>query len=46
MPHFHSHAEIERIGRGLRDRSLPKSEPCFRSPRGAAGSTDLRPLPF
>lgn len=26
MPHFRSHAEIERIGRGLLDRSLPKGE--------------------
>jgi hypothetical protein len=26
MPHFSSDAEIDRIGRGLLDRSLPKSE--------------------
>jgi hypothetical protein len=26
MPHFRCHAEIERIGRGLLDRSLPKAE--------------------
>ena len=51
MPHFSSDVEIEHIGRGLLDRSLPKIEWTHAAHFAAAArkawvEPDLQQLPF